>query len=526
MTDIHLYTFVCFFDFGTSWAINKNFLFDFASTTAHWLYNLVPMKTCLYKYIIAIFLLLCGCKKRDSDFMKETQVTSADQGHILTNTGVWSPDSQWLIYDLRVRGDLFSGTRIERVNVENGNVEVLYESSNGACCGVVTCSPVENKVVFIHGPENPTPDWEYGACHRMGMVVDMNEPGKGVIADARDLTTPLTPGALRGGTHVHVFSGDGQWISFTYEDALLARDNSNVEHRMSSSAIGASVNKDRSTNGMTMNKGETHLNLRNVGVCVPTGPVAVDKGHPRNHDGAYFTVLVSKTTANPKPGSDQISRAFSDGWVGTDGYLKADGTRQKKAIAFQGHVKTEKGETISEVFIVDLPDDLTKAAPGLPLQGTMTTLPNPPVGVVQRRLTFTADRRYSGIQGPRHWLRSSPDGSQIAFLMKDDEGVVQLWTVSPNGGEPRQVTRNQWDIQSAFSWSPDGHSVAYVMDNSVFVTDVGTGESRRLTERSNDESAPSALACVFSPDGRKIAYMRPDPKADDGRSQLFVVDVL
>lgn len=24
--------------------------------------------------------------------------------------------------------------------------------------------------------------------------------------------------------------------------------------------------------------------------------------------------------------------------------------------------------------------------------------------------------------------------------MKDDEGVVQLWLVSPNGGEPRQLT--------------------------------------------------------------------------------------
>ena len=431
--------------------------------------------------------------------MKEKQVTSADHGHILTNIGVWSPDSKWLVYDLRVRGDVFSGTRIERVNVESSDVEVLYESANGACCGVVTCSPVEHKVVFIHGPENPTPDWEYGAYHRKGMVVDMNEPGKGVIADARDLTTPLTPGALRGGTHVHVFSGDGQWISFTYEDSLLAENEIETE--------------------------EKHINLRNVGVCVPAGPVKVDKDHPRNHDGSYFTVLVSKTTAEPKPGSDEISKAFSDAWVGVNGYVKADGTRQKKAIAFQGHVRTEKGETISEVFIADLPDDLTKAVPGSPLEGTMRTRPNPPAGVVQRRLTFTADRKHPGIQGPRHWLRSSPDGSQIAFLMKDNDGVVQLWTVSPNGGDPRQVTRNSWDIQSAFSWNPDGKSTAYVMDNSIFVTDLATGESQRLTKRSDDKGAPSALACVFSPDGTKIAYMRPDVNADNERCQLFVVNI-
>ena len=431
--------------------------------------------------------------------MNAKQVTSRDHGHILTNVGVWSSDSKWLIYDLRVRDDVFSGTRIERVNVGSGVVEVLYESKNGACCGVVTCSPVEDKVVFIHGPENPTPDWEYAACHRFGMVVDMKNPGRGVIADARDLTAPLTPGALRGGSHVHVFSGDGRWISFTYEDALLAANS-------------------KEENGC-------HVNLRNVGVCVPAGPVKVKNDHPRNHDGAYFTVLVSKTTANPEPGSDEISRAFSDAWVGVDGYIKQDGTRQRKAIAFQGHVRTEKGETISEVYIVDLPDDLTQAAPGLPLEGTMTTRPNPPAGVVQRRLTFTADRRYPGLQGPRHWLRSSPDGSQIAFLMKDDSGVVQFWTVSPDGGEPRQVTRNQWDVQSAFSWSPDGKSVAYVMDNSIFVTDVATGESCRLTERSEDAAAPTSHACVFSPDGAKIAYMRPDPEAQDGRCQLFVMEI-
>ncbi len=467
--------------------------------------------------------------------MIEKQVTSRDQGHILTNIGVWSPDSKCLIYDLRIRGDVFSGTRIERVNVETGEVEALYESINGACCGVVTCSPVEDKVVFIHGPENPTPDWEYGAYHRFGMVVDMQNPGKGVIADARDLTEPLTPGALRGGTHVHVFSGDGQWISFTYEDALLAENNSNVEHRTlniesrlagNGSAVGASICRDRSASGITGEKGGPHVNLRNVGVCVPAGPVTVKKDHPRNHDGAYFSVLVTKTTANPQPGSDEISRAFSDAWVGVDGYVKEDGTRQKKAIAFQGHVRTEKGETITEVFIVDLPEDLTKAAPGLPIEGTMTTRPNPPAGVVQRRLTFTSDRKYPGLQGPRHWLRSSPDGSRIAFLMKDDDGVVQLWTVSPNDGELRQVSRNQWDVQSAFSWSPDGKSVAYVMDNSIFVTDVATGESRRLTECSDDKTAPSPLACVFSPDGRKIAYMLPDAGADNGRCQLFIVRIV
>jgi len=159
------------------------------------------------------------------------------------------------------------------------------------------------------------------------------------------------------------------------------------------------------------------------------------------------------------------------------------------------------------VFIADLPEDLTQTGES-PLAGTATTRPSPPRGVVQRRLTFTAEHKFPGLQGPRHWLRCSPDGSRIAFLMKDDAGIVQLWTVSPDGGSPTQLTHNPWPIASAFTWSPDGRHLTHVMDNSVFLTDVATGQSQRLTERTDDENAALAEACVFSPDGKQIAFMR------------------
>jgi len=350
----------------------------------------------------------------------ERQVTRQPHGHVLTNMGCWSHDGRWLAYDVRRTEDVFDGNRIERVHVETGEVQVLYASSRGAHCGVVTCSPIDDRVVFIHGPEDPAPDWQYAAYHRRGVMVDCGTPGKAITLDACDLTEPLTPGALRGGTHVHVFSGDGQWVSFTYEDHLLARyEEETAQHQ---------------------------VNLRGVGVSVPAGPVEPPADHPRNHSGAFFSVLVSRLAANPAPGSDQISRAFSDAWVGTHGYVRPDGIRQAKAIAFQGHVRTDDGRTISEVFLVDLPDDLTVPGPDGPLQGTLTTRPSPPAGARQRRLTYTAERKHPGLQGPRHWLRSSPDGERIAFLMKDEAGVVQFWTVSPNGGPPRQVTDNPWDV--------------------------------------------------------------------------------
>ncbi len=430
----------------------------------------------------------------------ERQVTSGPGGRILTNVGVWSPDGEWIVYDTRsdAAGDKFDGNRIEKVSVKTGEVKLLYESRHGANCGVATYNPVAKQVVFIHGPENPTPDWSYGPTHRRGVIVEESNPGLPVNMDACDITPPFTPGALRGGSHVHVFSPDGKWVSFTYQDHVLAR--------------------------FAAETPDNDVDLRNVGVSIPSGPVRVAKDHPRNHDGEYFSVLVTRTTASPKPGSDEIKKAFEEGWVGTNGYVRADGTRQARALAFQGNVVTPRGDTISEVFIVDLPDDLTQAGDG-PLAGTATRRPFPPKGTVQRRLTFTADRKYPGIQGPRHWLRSSPDGKRIAFLMKDDDGVVQLWTVSPSGGEPVQLTRNRMGIASAFTWSPDGGYIAHVIDNSIGMTDSGTGKTFRVTPRFADDLAPRPEACVFAPDGRKIAYVRRVSTAGKMENHIFVSEI-
>jgi hypothetical protein len=432
------------------------------------------------------------------------QITTAPHGHVLTNSGVWSPDSRWIVYDVRSApdGSVFDGTRIERVEVNTGRVEVVYESREGACCGVVTHSPVDDRLAFILGPERPTTDWSYGAARRQGVVVRTSRPGVVENLDARDLMPPFTAGALRGGTHLHVFSPDGGAVSSTYEDAVLE------------AAADAGQGGERS--------------LRGVGVSACGRPTTVPTTHLRNHDGSAFTVLVSRLTDAPSPGSDEISKAFEEAWIGEAGYANADGVRQRRAIAFQGHVVTTMGETISEVFVVDLPDelaDLATAGEG-PVAGTATTRPAPPRGVRQRRLTRTADRRYPGIQGPRHWLRSSPDGTRIALLMRDDAGIVQLFTVSPAGGVPRQVTADAVGIASAFSWSPDSERLACVIDGSVCLVDAGSGEVTRLTAAARDGMGPRPEACVISPDGRRIAYAR-KVVAVDGRTwnQIFVVDV-
>lgn len=420
--------------------------------------------------------------------MKETQLTFDSRNHQLTNNNVWTADSQWLVYDVRPNGATFSSLTVERVNL-SGQTEVLYQARDGAHVGVITVSPdLPPRYVCIHGPEHPDSQWKYDFHHRRGVIIQF---GRAENMDACDITAPYTPGALRGGSHVHVFSPDGSRLSFTYNDHVM--------HTL-----------------------DAREDLRNVGVAVPLHPVTPSFQHPREYAGSHFCVLVSQTTPSPEPGSDEINRAYEEGWIGNEGYLRHDGHRQRWALAFIGNTRAENGETVPEVFIVDLPENSADFAieGDAPLAGTATQLPAPPRGVQQRRLTFTHQRTFPGVAtAPRHWLRSSPDGRHIAFLMKDEKGIVQIWTVAPGGGGPRQVTHADSDMQSAFSWHPDGEAIAIVQDNSVMLCRLADGKMRRLTARTG--VPPVADAVVCSPDGQRVAFLR----VVDGVQQICVAAI-
>lgn len=390
------------------------------------------------------------------------QITFAPRHHQLTNINTWTPDSQWLVFDVRPSGASFTGETIERVNVHSGEVEVIYRAGDGAHVGVVTVHPTDDRYVFIHGPENPDAQWQYDFHHRRGVITQY---GTTTNLDAMDITAPFTPGALRGGSHVHVYSPNGQNVSFTYNDHV-------------------------------MHEYDPACDLRNVGVAVPFGPVTPPGEHPREYGGSHWCVLVSQTTPTPQPGSDEINRAYEEGWVGN------------QQLAFIGDTLSVGGEKIPELFIVDLPhtENGWKQEGDAPLAGTSTTLPAPPAGVMQRRLTRTHQRAYPGLVNvPRHWVRSDPQGTQIAVLMRDENAVVQVWCVSPQGGEPQQLTHNTSDIQSAFNWHPSGKVLGFVLEGRIALADATTGDVRFLT--TDHGNPPSADAVVFSPDGRYIAWM-------------------
>ena len=151
--------------------------------------------------------------------------------------------------------------------------------------------------------------------------------------------------------------------------------------------------------------------------------------------------------------------------------------------------------------MLDLPENLTKASTGLPLEGTISSRPNVPEGIIQRRLTYTD----SGISGPRHWLRTTADGKIIAFLSKDSNGVIQVFGVSPNDGKINQLTFNAHSVQGPFNFSPDGKQLAYLAANSVYLTDINTGKSKQLTPNYTDEERPAG-SVVWSNNGEMLAF--------------------
>ena len=436
-------------------------------------------------------------ESRESMEITEMQITFEPKNHDLDNNDNFSLDDRWLVYDTRCEDGIGANPSIEKVNVQSGETVVLYEAPNqteyGPGVGAASFSPVENKVVFIHGLMNCNAERPYCQWRRTAVAVDESQPRKPIFMDARDVTAPFTPGALRGGTHRHEWSADGQWIGFTYNDAIMAA----IEKR-----TGESVN------------------LRTIGVATSLGAVKVDNdAEGENNDGLWFSALVVKVVPKPRPNSDEISRAFNDSWIGTKGYRKPNGTWQR-ARAFLGNVHNKQGEKVAEVFVVDIPDRIDIPDNEGPLEGTENSFPVPPKGAKQRRLTRTAKSKYPGCS---MIVRSSPDGNHISYLAKDDNGIAQVFFISPLCRKPVQVTYHVSPVQSGVRWNPNGKEICYVCDNSIYICDVRDGTSFGRTERMTTKTDEPPVCPVWSYDGNTIGFNRYVYNSQEAHTQIFLL---
>ncbi|HYM61080.1 MAG TPA: S9 family peptidase [Thermoanaerobaculia bacterium] len=107
----------------------------------------------------------------------------------------------------------------------------------------------------------------------------------------------------------------------------------------------------------------------------------------------------------------------------------------------------------------------------------------------------------------------SPDGSRVAFVRvtvdsKKDRYETSIWSVSSRAGDtPQRITNGPAD--TAPRWSPDGRRLAFLrsaekdgaQQAQIYLLSLAGGEPRALTSLPRAASAPA-----WSPDGKSIAF--------------------
>jgi TolB protein len=113
----------------------------------------------------------------------------------------------------------------------------------------------------------------------------------------------------------------------------------------------------------------------------------------------------------------------------------------------------------------------------------------------------------------------SPDGRTIAF----DDGFGAVYVANADGSRRRLLSRNG----HAPSWSPDGRQIA-LASNGIWVMNADGSEHRRLTRRNGSDgragvSGDRRGGLFWSPDGRKLAFLS-DAGCGQGCHHLYVVN--
>ncbi|MDH5588926.1 MAG: amidohydrolase, partial [Gemmatimonadota bacterium] len=108
--------------------------------------------------------------------------------------------------------------------------------------------------------------------------------------------------------------------------------------------------------------------------------------------------------------------------------------------------------------------------------------------------------------------RFSPDGTRIAFV-SDRDGLNNVWTMAPDGSDPKQVTTEKERDVNSPTWSPDGEWI-FARKHFVFSRSLGAGEiwmwhrtggsGLQVSDRPNEQQDQGEPA--VSPDGEWIYF--------------------
>lgn len=134
--------------------------------------------------------------------------------------------------------------------------------------------------------------------------------------------------------------------------------------------------------------------------------------------------------------------------------------------------------------------------------------------------------------------RFSPDGKRIAFV-SDRGGGDNVWLMNLDGGDKRQLTKEDFRLLNQPSWSPDGR---FIVAKKHFTTQrsLGTGEvwlyhvsgggGVQLVKRASEALQKELGEPIFAPDGKGIYYTRnvtPGPifeYAQNSNTDLFHIE--
>jgi Tol biopolymer transport system component len=123
--------------------------------------------------------------------------------------------------------------------------------------------------------------------------------------------------------------------------------------------------------------------------------------------------------------------------------------------------------------------------------------------------------------GVSHWPVWSPDGAQLVYR-SGPMGHFKMWQIPADRSRPASQLPGTGASQSAESWSPDGHALAYTAvtpeaGSHIMVESLeGDHESRPFADIKAAAGSPK-----FSPDGRWLAYCSNESKKPQVYVQAF-----